>query len=357
MHARLRSAWYVGDAHNVPPHPERLQPRQACHEGCVVPRGIVRQDSQVWDVHERIATEAGFDLLRGHLSDPTRYEGDYQTRYRPILTRELADLIYAHRFSAEAIYKLVPLGPHYLGTWRRIVSSRPYKTLKEWRAKRPEGEMGIWVHADHIHLPKVKDLSGQTYELHYVQDTAAGPTCYRGKPAEARGPLKFVLTQELKAFFDAHAHTPHGKLLELLAPISAPVVKRWRREVAAMRTPDLHSWTARLGTQDSPAPSQQEVLHHAYVQGGTVVDTFGMRFFIHSSEVSPGGHMLLRGAPETHVGTGKKHQGNQIIVTPELATLFETRLPELWLVRFAAELGLSTAATQRIPPSQTWRRR
>ncbi len=303
---------------------------------------------ELWDIRERIATDAGIDLLRGHLSDPTRYEGDYQTRFRPILTEELAALIYTHRFSLDYIRQTFPLDSRCLSDWRRIVSSRPYKTLKEWRAKRPESERGIWVHADHIYLPKLTDLSGQRYDIHYVQDTAAGPTCYRGKPLETRGPLKFVLTPEVREFFDTHAHTPQGKLMELLAPISDPVVKRWRREVAALRNPDLHAWTERLGTQQSPPPKARDVMHHAYLRDGSVLDTFGMRYFIHSSEMTPGGHMLLRGTPETHMGPGKKHQGNQIIVTPELAALFEIRLPEIRLVRFAAELGLSTAATQRI---------
>ncbi len=292
-----------------------------------------------WRVTRRVDSGHGFDLLYGVAPENTSETAAAHHIVDAALERFILENL--DRFGQIDL----PITGTRKGKLRRIVSSRRYRDLADWEARRDPAEPVFWVDPDYIDLPPLRDVTGALYHPHEIRFFRPGCHVWTGMPAtpnpgRKRVRMGYVLTQPLADLLFAAADQNLAELEALGLPVSLRSAKLLRNWALAHFRPDLHALKA-----DTPLIRRGTArLHRDFVEGAVIADALGRRYRIHTIHETEAGDLLLRGAPEH----ARHHPGREVILTQEIAALLDVDRAMGSNSRLATRLGVSVNRITRL---------
>lgn len=267
-----------------------------------------------WIITKRVDSGRGFDLIYGH---PTSTHDPGRISVTHIIDTALERFVLKN-MNTTADWNL-PITGTRRGVLRRIISSRRYKDIQDWEENRDPSEPAFWVDADHITLPPLIDVHDKAYTPHAVYYFRPGLHIWWGvgkapEPGRKRPGKKAVLTPELAAFLNDHAHFNRPELIQLGLPIEVSAVIRLRRQAIGYFTPTMDSLKAKV------TPNQKHYVHQDYTQGTTIYDFEGKEWSVRAMRRTDKGDVLLLGYLAQ---TTETYPGKTTIPTAEIAALFD----------------------------------
>ena len=292
---------------------------------------------ETWRVTRRIDSGYGIDMVYGH--QPAAASG---STWHLILTKDMEAFVRDH-LSTFPQFEL-PIGQHHKVRLRRLVSSRRYKNLTDWEDHRDPNEGVFWVDPNHIDLPALKDVNDVPFmpvEVRYFQPGFAIWTGIKDTPRRKgeRRVREHVLTRELADFLFKAIDLDPKDLNSLGLPLRREAVRRLRLKALAHFKPEMMDYKTDTGIERN----RKRYVGHLYMHDDIVMDVLGDPYRVSNIQETRQGDIVMRGRKQN----GTRISGAQLIVTPEIATLFDADREFGSMTRIAARLNVNVVTIKR----------